>query len=69
MNNKVTQLDSYVTAKQLAQSLGLSKSGFYSLYKRGVIPSGVKIGHSRRWNVSEVKAVLSAMNDNEVITA
>ena len=28
MNNEVTQLDSYVTAKQLAQSLGFVKKRF-----------------------------------------
>ena len=51
-------LDEYVTAKQLAQILGLSKSGFYALYKRGEIPRGVKIGHSRRWRVTEFQAWL-----------
>lgn len=47
-------MDNYVTAKQIAQALGLSKSGFYALYRKGKFPLGIKIGHSRRWNVSEI---------------
>ena len=59
MNNEGTiQLNSYVSAKQLAQALGLSKSGFYALYKHGKFPAGVKLGHSRRWNIAKVQSWL-----------
>lgn len=50
-----TQLDSYVSAKQLAKTLGLSKSGFYNLCKSGLFPKGIRLGSSRRWQLSEVK--------------
>ena len=58
-------LDEFVTAKQLAQILGLSKSGFYALYKRGEIPRGVKIGHSRRWRVKDFQAWLEQQQSKE----
>ncbi|MBR1436927.1 MAG: helix-turn-helix domain-containing protein [Synergistaceae bacterium] len=66
MNNKpIEELNTYATAKQLAQLLGLSKSGFYALYKRGQIPRGIKIGHARRWNLAEFQAWLAKKQDNE----
>lgn len=55
MNDEITQLDSYVSAKQLAKTLGLSKSGFYNLCKSGLFPKGIRLGSSRRWQLSEVK--------------
>ena len=61
MNYDVTataKLDNYATAKQIAQALVLSKSGFYSLCRRGQLPAGVKVGHSRRWRIDEVNAWL-----------
>ena len=58
-------LDEFVTAKQLAQILGLSKSGFYALYKRGEIPRGIRIGHSRRWKLTEFQAWLEQQAEKE----
>ena len=52
-------MESYITAKQIAQALRLSKSGFYALYRSGRFPAGVKIGHSRRWRLSEVQEALA----------
>ena len=48
-------MNSYVTAKQIAEALGLSKSGFYTLYRKGKFPAGIKIGHSRRWNLEAIQ--------------
>lgn len=48
-------MDNYVTAKQIAQALGLSKSGFYALYRQGKFPAGIKIGHSRRWKSEAIQ--------------
>ncbi len=62
-----TQLDSYVSAETLAKSLGLSKIGLIALSRKGQFPPGVRIGHSRRWSVSEVKEWLNEQAQREVI--
>ena len=52
------ELSSYVNAKTLAKSLGISRVGLLSLVKRGEFPAGVKLGHSRRWSVAQISAWL-----------
>ena len=64
-SNPIEKLNTYATAKQLAQLLGLSRSGLYALCKRGQIPQGIKIGHSRRWNIAEFQAWLEKQQNNE----
>ena len=59
------ELSSYVNATTLAKSLGISRVGLLSLVKRGEFPAGVKLGHSRRWNVAQVNEWLSRKG-NEV---
>ena len=54
-------LGQYLNASQLAQSLGLSRSAIYHLKREGKLPSGVKIGRSRRWSVKDIQATLQAM--------
>lgn len=54
-------LGEYVTANELAKSLRVSRSCIYGLIKRGVLPSGLKLGHSRRWPLSAVEQALGVM--------
>ena len=53
------ELDTYVDAKTLSKSLGLSRTGVFNLARQGILPRGLKLGHSRRWKLSEVKAALA----------
>lgn len=55
-------LERYCTASELARSLGVSRSVIYVWVRRGLIPQGLKIGHVRRWRVSEVRKALEEMN-------
>lgn len=54
-------LGEYVTANELAQSLKVSRSCVYSLIRRGILPSGLKLGHVRRWPLHVVQQALGAM--------
>lgn len=56
----MNKLSSYVGVRELSEALGLSRSGVYTLCKRGDLPQGIKLGHSRRWNVQEVSEFLRA---------
>lgn len=49
------KLEHYVNASTLAQALGISRSGLFQLVKRGELPQGYRLGHSRRWCLEEVK--------------
>lgn len=52
------ELGTYYNATQLSQALGVSRSAIFSLARRGALPPGVKVGHARRWAVSDVKQAL-----------
>ncbi len=52
--------ENYLNAQQLAQALGVSKSGVFSLVRRGQLPKGYKLGHCRRWLLSDVNSWLSS---------
>lgn len=45
----------YLNARQLADRLGVTVQTVYNLIREGIIPSGVKIGKSRRWDWDAVK--------------
>ena len=47
--------EKFLSAQQLAQALGISKSGVFQLVRRGYLPSGYRLGHCRRWLLSEVR--------------
>ena len=53
-----TQLDSYMTATELSRVLGISRSGVFTLCRNGHLPKGIRLGHSRRWAVSEIRDFL-----------
>ena len=54
-------LEQYLNANQLAQSLGLSRSAIYGLMRKGELPHGIKIGRSRRWSIKDIQATLQTM--------
>ena len=54
-------LTEYLTANELAQSLKVSRSCIYGLVRQGILPSGLKLGHSRRWPLSAVEQALGVM--------
>ena len=53
-------IGTWLTAAQLAQSFGLSRSGVFNLIRNGRFPRGIKIGKSRRWDVDDVRAWIDA---------
>ena len=53
-----TEITGYVTVNEIAELLRVSRSTLYALIQRGKFPAGIKIGHSRRWPVQELKAYL-----------
>lgn len=55
------RLEGYLTASDLAGLLRVSKSGVYSWVQRGILPPGVKFGHSRRWNMAELRTFLKGV--------
>lgn len=55
----------YLTARELAQALGVSRVTVFSFVRRGILPRGVKLGHCRRWSLSDVQTALQAMKEGE----
>lgn len=63
------KLEGYVTARDLAGLLRVSRSCVYSLVQRGLLPPGIKLGGNRRWPVRELKAYLeSVLGGRECLT-
>ena len=60
MLNSTNELGSYVGVRELSRALGLSRTGIYTLCRRGELPQGIRLGHSRRWNVQEISEFLRA---------
>ena len=52
------ELDRYVTASDLAKSLGIARSSLYSFIRQGLLPRGIRLGRSRRWRIADVRAWL-----------
>ena len=62
MENK---LDTYVTVSEVAQFLHVSRVTVYNLVRKGLLPSGLKIGNNRRWKLSEIKEALEKAQQQE----
>lgn len=45
----------YFTVKDLQARYRLSRTSIYEHMKAGRLPQGVKIGHSRRFSIDEIK--------------
>ena len=60
MLNSTNELGSYVGVRELSRALGLSRTGIYTLCRRGELPQGIRLGHSRRGNVQEISEFLRA---------
>ena len=54
----ISELGTYINATQLSQVLGISRSGVFTLCRNGHLPKGIRLGHSRRWAVSEIRDFL-----------
>ena len=57
--------EGFVNSKELSQALGISRSGLFQLVRRGALPQGYRLGHSRRWCLDEVKDWLKAQQKGE----
>ncbi len=57
----VNELEKFMSAAELSKAFGISRSNIFKLARRGVLPRGILIGHSRRWAVSDIKRALQAM--------
>ena len=55
-----TEITGYVTVNEIAGLLRVSRSTLYALIQRGKFPAGIKIGHSRRWHVRELRQYLES---------
>lgn len=53
------KLEGYVTVNEIAELLQVSRSTMYALIQRGKFPTGIKIGHLRRWPVRELREYLA----------
>ena len=51
----LSEVGVFMNAQQLSQALGISKSGVFQLVRRGAVPKGYQVGHSRRWCFDEVR--------------
>jgi len=53
-----------VPASRVAQLLGISERHLHNLRCNGLVPDPVKLGHSVRWSVVELRAWLNAGSPN-----
>lgn len=51
-------MSSLLDARQVARILRVSKRTVYNLMRKGILPKGALIGHSRRWTEDEIKKVV-----------
>ena len=54
-------LGTYLTATEIAKALKISRSGVYTLVQRGILPPGLLLGGSRRWELSALQQALAAV--------
>lgn len=45
----------FITASELCDRYGLSRTAIYHLSDTGQFPRGIKIGKTRRWDLSEIE--------------
>ncbi|ATW43515.1 AlpA family phage regulatory protein [Glaesserella parasuis] len=50
----------YLNAHEIAQHLGISRSGIYSLMRSSHFPSPIKFGRLSRWKVDDINQWLHA---------
>ena len=55
------ELEKFMSATELSKAFSISRSNIFKLARRGVLPRGILIGHSRRWAVSDIERALQAM--------
>ena len=58
-------LGTYLTATEIAQALKISRSGVFTLVRKGNLPRGILIGGSRRWSLESLQQALAAMKQKE----
>ena len=62
----MSELGTFLSSKELSRALGFSRTGLYSLCKRGLFPAGIRIGRSHRWQVQEVRNWLEGKQKGEI---
>lgn len=55
----VSDLDVLVDLKTVCRSLCRSRASIYRDIERGTFPRPIKIGHSSRWRLSDLRAVIA----------
>lgn len=60
-NAMANEIEKFMSATELSKAFGISKSNIFKLARRGVLPKGILIGHSRRWAISDIERVLQGM--------
>ncbi len=55
MNGEKNVTPIFISSKEIARILGISKSGVFQLTQRGEFPVGIRVGRNRRWRLSEVE--------------
>ncbi len=57
--------DRYLTLKDVAAMLKISKSTVYNWLSLGLLPPGIKIGRARRWSLTELQNFMKSANRME----
>ena len=61
MNKSIGKtLGAFLNATQIAQDLGVSRSGIFNLIRSGKFPKGIRVGNSMRWEYEDVRAWIDA---------
>lgn len=55
----------YLNAQEIAQQLGISRSGIYSLMRSSQFPSPIKLGRLSRWKAVEIAEWLRTRETTE----
>ncbi|MBQ3694607.1 MAG: helix-turn-helix domain-containing protein [Synergistaceae bacterium] len=51
--------DMYISAREIARMLNLSRGTIYTMRRKGVLPEGRRIGGVRRWSMAELQTFLN----------
>lgn len=60
MNGEKAVTPIFISSKEIARILGISKSGVFQLTQRGEFPVGIRVGRNRRWRLSDVQTWIDA---------
>lgn len=54
-------MNELIKASDVTKILGISRATLYNWMNKGILPRGYKLGHVRRWFLSEVLTALETL--------